>query len=69
MQPIPLPVVVFGDNGLQDAITRAGSKSSLARMLGITRAAVSHWTKLPGGRLYQLKVIRPEWFAKTREKV
>jgi predicted transcriptional regulator len=46
----------------QKAITLAGSQSELARILGITRAAVFHWKKIPWGRIYQLKELRPEWF-------
>jgi DNA-binding transcriptional regulator YdaS (Cro superfamily) len=46
----------------QKAITLAGSQSELARILGITRAAVHQWKTLPSGRLYQLMVLRPNWF-------
>jgi hypothetical protein len=46
----------------QKAITLAGSQSELARILGITRAAVHHWKVIPEGRLYQLMVLRPNWF-------
>ena len=46
----------------QKAITLAGSQSELARILGITRAAVHQWKTLPNGRLYQLMVLRPDWF-------
>jgi DNA-binding transcriptional regulator YdaS (Cro superfamily) len=47
-----------------DAISKAGSQAALARLLGVTRGAVSQWKNMPKGRLYQLMVIRPEWFAK-----
>jgi len=46
----------------QKAITLAGSQSELARILGITRAAVHNWKMIPTGRLYQLMILRPEWF-------
>ena len=46
----------------EDAIKLAGSPSELARMLGCSRQAVNNWVKLPQGRLWQLKVLRPEWF-------
>jgi DNA-binding transcriptional regulator YdaS (Cro superfamily) len=46
----------------QKAITLAGSQSELAKILGITRAAVNHWKVIPTGRLYQLMVLRPDWF-------
>jgi predicted transcriptional regulator len=48
----------------QEAITLAGSQSKLARLLGVTRGAVFQWKALPEGRLYQLMVIRPEWFGR-----
>jgi len=47
---------------IQQAITLAGSQSELARIFGITRAAVNHWKTIPLLRLYQLKELRPEWF-------
>jgi len=48
----------------QEAIDLAGSQSKLARLLGVTRGAVFQWKALPQGRMYQLMVIRPEWFNK-----
>jgi DNA-binding transcriptional regulator YdaS (Cro superfamily) len=48
----------------QEAIEKAGSQSKLARLLGVTRGAVFQWRALPQGRMYQLMVIRPEWFSK-----
>jgi len=53
---------------LQKMISLAGSKAALARLLGITRAAVTHWSKLPKGRRYQLQVIKPDWFVKSEEQ-
>jgi DNA-binding transcriptional regulator YdaS (Cro superfamily) len=47
---------------IEQAAELAGSKAALARLLGVTRGAVSQWEKLPKGRLYQLMVLRPEWF-------
>jgi hypothetical protein len=46
----------------QKAITLAGTQSALARILGSTRAAVHNWKTIPTGRLYQLMVLRPDWF-------
>ena len=46
----------------QKAITLAGSQSELARLLGISRGAVHQWKTIPTGRLYQLMVLKPEWF-------
>lgn len=48
----------------QTAIERAGSAKTLADLLSITPSAVSQWgEELPEGRMWQLKVIKPEWFA------
>jgi len=47
---------------LTTIISKAGGKAQLARLLGVTRAAVSHWTTIPQARLWQLKVLRPGWF-------
>ena len=46
----------------QEACIKAGSASKLAQLLGISRPAVSQWKEIPSGRLFQLKVLRPEWF-------
>jgi len=43
-------------------IALAGSQCELAKLLGISQAAVSQWKKVPSGRLYQLMVLRPKWF-------
>jgi len=49
---------------IEDAIKRAGSPSELARLLGVSRGAVYLWQtrKFPKMRVYQLRVMRPEWF-------
>jgi DNA-binding transcriptional regulator YdaS (Cro superfamily) len=46
----------------EEAIKLAGSQSDLARLLGITRGAVHHWKKLPQARIWQLKLLKPDWF-------
>jgi|TARA_R110002126_G_scaffold138560_1_gene283056 hypothetical protein len=46
----------------EQIIKLAGSQSELARILGITRAAVNQWKQIPEGRLWQLRAIRPQWF-------
>jgi hypothetical protein len=48
---------------LTTIIAKAGSKTELARLLGVTRAAISHWKVIPEKRIWQLKVLRPGWFA------
>lgn len=45
-----------------EIIAKAGSASALAKLLGISRAAVSQWENIPQGRLYQLRILKPEWF-------
>jgi DNA-binding transcriptional regulator YdaS (Cro superfamily) len=49
----------------QEAIEKAGSQSALARLLGVSRSAVWQWQTIPSGRLYQLMVVRPDWFDKV----
>lgn len=44
------------------AIQLAGSQTELARILGIKQSAVSQWKIIPPGRVWQLKVLKPEWF-------
>jgi DNA-binding transcriptional regulator YdaS (Cro superfamily) len=49
----------------QQAIEKAGSAMALAKLLGITRQAISQWGKeLPQARLWQLKALKPSWFRK-----
>jgi hypothetical protein len=55
-------ILLYSGMDKQKAITLAGSQSELARILGITRAAVHNWKMIPTGRLYQLMVLKPEWF-------
>lgn len=48
----------------KQAIDLAGSASALARLLGVTPSAVSQWgDNVPQMRLWQLKVLKPGWFA------
>ena len=48
------------------AVRLAGSKFALAKILGIDRSAVSQWgDSVPVLRVFQLKVLRPEWFARS----
>lgn len=43
-------------------IQLAGSQRKLAELLGISQAAVSQWKEVPMARLWQLQLLRPEWF-------
>ena len=45
------------------AIEKAGGAGALALILGISRQAVYQWPEqVPQARLWQLKVLKPEWF-------
>ena len=46
----------------EQAITLAGSQAKLARLLGVSRAAVWQWDKIPQARIWQLQLLRPDWF-------
>ncbi|TXH53684.1 MAG: Cro/Cl family transcriptional regulator [Desulfurellales bacterium] len=53
----------------KEAIELAGSPTALAEIFGITLGAISHWDEeIPEGRLWQLRVLRPGWFKKAKEK-
>lgn len=46
-----------------DAIRLAGSQVKLAELLGITQPAIAQWGEdVPDARVWQLKVLKPEWF-------
>jgi hypothetical protein len=48
----------------QIAIQLAGSKAKLARLLGVSRAAVTQYQAvLPPKRIDRLRQAHPEWFA------
>jgi predicted transcriptional regulator len=46
----------------QKFILLAGSQSDLAKLLGISQAAISQWKKVPQARIWQMKLLKPEWF-------
>jgi len=46
----------------QKFIALAGSQRDLAKLLGISQAAVSQWKTVPKARMWQLLVLKPEWF-------
>jgi DNA-binding XRE family transcriptional regulator len=49
-------------------IKKAGSINKLAAILGITRQAITQWEEeIPEGRVWQLMVIKPEWFKATKK--
>jgi DNA-binding transcriptional regulator YdaS (Cro superfamily) len=46
-------------------IALAGSQSELARILGIKQPSVAQWKTVPKARVWQLKLLKPEWFDKA----
>ena len=47
----------------QYAIEKAGGAVELAKLLGITRQAISQWgDRVPQARVWQLRALRPKWF-------
>jgi hypothetical protein len=50
------------------AVTHAGSVKALADLLGVTSSAISQWgDEVPDARVWQLRVLKPEWFAANDE--
>lgn len=54
---------------LEELVKKAGSKSALARILGISAPAVIQWKKIPAKRLKQLRELKPEWFDSAPQTV
>ena len=46
----------------EKAIKLAGSQIALAKLLGIKQSAVSQWKYIPQARIWQLKLLKPDWF-------
>ena len=47
----------------QTAIALAGSRAKLARLLGVSRPAVTQYKEvLPPKRIARLREVHPEWF-------
>lgn len=58
----------FASMKKQAAIDLAGSATALAEILGISIGAVSQWgDDIPDARMWQLKVLRPDWFQRDAE--
>jgi len=52
------------------AIELAGGAAKLAALLGISKGAVSLWdSDIPEARVWQLKVLKPEWFSTPTPEV
>lgn len=64
-----LSALRMGAMKTKDAITLAGSTSGLAKILGITTAAICQWGEnVPRLRVYELRDARPEWFLADRKR-
>ena len=43
-----------------------GSQSELAKLLGIKQPSVAQWKTVPKARVWQLQLLKPEWFTKEK---
>jgi len=46
----------------QELIKLAGSQVRLAELLGISQPAVAAWKEVPKARIWQLRLLKPQWF-------
>jgi predicted transcriptional regulator len=46
----------------QELLKKVRNQTELAKLLGIKQPAISLWKEIPKARLWQLKVLKPEWF-------
>ena len=62
--------------GLEAAVKAAGSKSALARILGVTRGAICQWQRIPSERVISIEslvgvprhVLRPDLYPLSKGK-
>lgn len=53
----------------RQAIELAGNAASLAKLLGITPSAITQWGEnVPEKRVWQMRLLRPSWFRKAKQK-
>ena len=45
-----------------ELLTKVHNQTELAELLGISQSAISQWKEIPTARLWQLKLLKPEWF-------
>jgi len=65
------------NEGLRQAIERAGSQVKLARLLGITHQAINKWTAVPVHHLIEVErltgvhrsLLRPDLYAEPDQKI
>jgi predicted transcriptional regulator len=50
----------------QELIKLAGTQTALANLLGISQAAVGAWKEVPKARIWQLRLLKPQWFKKRK---
>lgn len=43
-------------------LKKVRNQTELAELLGIRQSAISQWKQIPKARLWQLKLLKPEWF-------
>lgn len=51
------------DMDKKELLEKAGGVTALAKLLGIRPAAIYQWDAIPQARIWQLKAMKPEWFA------
>lgn len=55
---------------IHQAIEKAGGRKRLATMLGVASITTYHWKgELPQKHCDRLRVLRPSWFKKPRQKI
>lgn len=45
-----------------ELLKKCKTQTELAELLGITQSAISQWKEVPPARLWQLQILKPEWF-------
>lgn len=56
---------------IERAISLAGGTKELAHVCGVTHPAVLQWKEkgaIPQARLWQLRLLKPEWFREAKQK-
>lgn len=46
----------------KELLTKVRNQTELAELLGVSQSAISQWVEIPTARLWQLKLLKPEWF-------
>jgi len=65
------------NEGLKQAIERAGSRNKFARLLGISHQAVSKWTTVPAHHIITIErltgvhrsLLRPDLYVEPDQKI